>query len=233
MALFTLILMFLSPIQLADSLYKEADYYNAITEYKRAVYLQDSVEYALYKIGLSYEKRRKYDFAAKYFGRLAYEKPSKEVSYHLALSLIYLKKYEDASLVLEGEKDKNLKMLFAVSEGLSGNFKEADSILYSMGIKPPPYPQPSLLRYPSYLIPGFGLFLIGEYKRAVLSLLFTSASGYLSYRLLKEKRYPEAIVFINTLFLRFYFGNIENALKIRKEKKKRFYSEILDKYTPN
>ena len=227
MEVFAIIVIFFSPLVLADSLFNEGDYFNAITEYKRAVYLKDNVNYALFKIGLSYEKRGKYDFAARYFGNLAYNGSQPEVVQHLAYNLVQLKKYRQALLVLEGENDSLSKRMRALVYGLSGNFNKADSLLNLMGYRSPHYPDNALLRYPSYIVPGFGLFLLGEYRRGVLSLIFTSASGYLTYYLFRRKRYPEGIVALNTLFFRFYFGNIENALKIKRQKKLHYYRSLL------
>lgn len=229
MEIFALIVFLISPLQLADSLFYEGDYFHAITEYKRAVYLNDSVQYALFRIGLSYERRGKYDFAAKYFGDLAIDVSTPEVIHHLAFNLVKMKRYREALLVLQDEKDSVSLLLYAITKGLMGHFHEADSGLIDLGYRPLEVPSISLVRYPSYFIPGAGLFILGEKKRAFLSLLFTTAAGYLSYYLIKQKRYPEAALAFNTLFLRFYFGNIENALKIRRKIKNNFYMSLLDR----
>lgn len=226
MEVFTLIMLLFSPLRFADSLFNEGDYYNAITEYKRAIYLNDSINYALFMIGLSYEKRGKYDFAARYFGNVVYHTAQKEAIYHLAGALIRLKKYNQALIVLEGQNDSISKTLYAVALGLSGKFGKADSLLEHLGIFVQKYPPDAWLKYPSYILPGFGLLLLKEYKRAALSFLFTTASGYLTYYLFKNKRYPEGVVVLNTLFVRFYFGSIQNAIAIKKRKIKSHYKAL-------
>ena len=230
MAVITLIIYSLSLLQFADSLFKEGDYFNAITEYKRAVYLKESPRYALWKIGLSYERRGKPGFAAKYFGELAFMDDLLPVTHHLAYNLIEIKRYREAILVLESKRDTVSLIMHAAALGLSGDFKQADSVLISLNIKLPSLPNDNVLRYPSYIVPGFGLFLLGDYKRGLLSCLLTTGTGYLTYYLVKHKRYPEAIVTFNTLFLRFYSGNIQNAIKLKKKKQKRFYMGLIERY---
>ncbi len=231
MAVIALIIYTLTTLEFADTLFYEGDYFNAITEYKRAIYLGENKEHALYRIGLSYEKRKKFSLAAKYFGELAFLSGKKDVEYHLAYNLIKTGKYREASLVLEGNEDTLSQIMWAVSKGLSGHFRKADSTLTLLNINVPSLPSDHLIRYPSYIIPGFGLFILGDIKRGFLSLFFTTTTGYLTYYLLKHKRYPEAIVTFNTLFLRFYAGNIETAFMLKRKKKKDFYNSLLRKYT--
>lgn len=230
MAILTLILYSLSIMQFADSLWMEGDYYNAITEFKRAVYLNEETERALWKIGLGYEKMKKYRFAAKYFGELAFTLDTLPVKHHLAYNLIEMGRYHEAKLVVGHEDDSLSLIIEAVCEGLSGNFERADSMLGVLNIKTPSLPVDEILRYPSYIAPGFGFFLLGDYKRGTLSLFFTSATGYLTYYFLKKKRYLEAAIVFNTLFLRFYTGNIHNALYTKKRRKKEFYRTLLREY---
>ncbi len=229
MEVFTLIMLLFSPLRFADSLFNEGDYFNAITEYKRAIYLNDSINYALFMIGLSYEKRGKYDFAARYFGSVVYNTIQKEAVYHLAGDLIRLRKYNQALIVLSGQNDSISKTLYAVALGLSGNFRKADSVLGHLGIFIQKYPPDAWLKYPSYILPGFGFLLLKEYKRAALSFLFTTASGYLTYYLFKNKRYPEGMVVLNTLFVRFYFGGVQNTVALKRQKIKSHYKALLQK----
>ena len=230
MAVVTLIIYSLSILQLADSLFKEGDYFNAITEYKRAIYLNDSSEYAMWKIGLAYEEREKPEFAAKYFGELAFVVDSPYIKRHLALNLIKMRKYRESILVLDEEKDTSSLIILSSAYGLLGNFEKADSVLSALDINVPHLPGDRVLTYLSYVIPGSGLFLLGEYRRGLLSFVFTLTSGYLTYYLLKKKRYPEAVVSFNSLFLRFYTGNINNAIRLKKKKKRDFYRSLIDRY---
>ncbi len=229
MAIITLLIYILSPIEFADSLFNEKDFFNAITEYKRAMYIGENKEYALWKIGLSYEKRKKYNFAAKYFSQLAFLIDTPTVKHHLAIDLIKDRRYKAASLALEGEKDTISQIIYAISEGLNGNFQKADTKLKRLNIDVPSLPDDNLIRYPSYIVPGFGLFILGDCKKGLLSLFFTGTTGYITYYLIKNKRYPEAFVCFNTLFLRFYTGGIKTAFGVKSKKKRHFYSSLLDK----
>ncbi len=228
MEILAIVLSFLTTIQFADSLWREGDFFNAITEYKRAVYLGDSVDYATFMIGVCYEKRNMFNFASKYFSKLVFEGADVKAEHHLAYDLIKLRRYKQASIVVQGEGDSLSRKLYAISLGLAGEYNIADSILREFGFSPPNYPSNWVLKYPSYLIPGWGLLLMGDYKRALISFLFTSATGYMTYRLIRQKRYPETFAAVNMLFFRFYLGNIENALKLKRIKKKNYYKKVLE-----
>lgn len=82
------------------------------------------------------------------------------------------------------------------------------------------------MRHSVLLLPGSGLIMLGEYKRGSMIAAFTGASAYLVAYLLKKKRYTEALLSFNVFFLRFYMGNIQNTLKMRRNRIKKFYLKL-------
>ena len=227
MAIFTLILIFTSPLTLADSLFKEGDYFNAITEYKRALFLGsiDSI-YGLSMIGLSYEFRQKPDFALKYWGEVNYLKNDKLSSLHVAYNLLRLERYRECMLTLGSPVDTLAKKMKALALGLQGEENKAERELKFLNVEPPQIPSKKFLIASSLILPGSGLIILGEYKRGLMTAAFTGASTYLVAYFLKKKRYTEALLSFNVFFLRFYVGNIQNTLKMRRNRIKKFYLKL-------
>src|SRR3989344_9029480 len=86
----------------AHDLYREKDYYRAITEYKRFLFVNPhhpETSLVQFSIGFSYLKGKKYEAALPYFEKLLTEKPPWSSYAQLSLAETFLrdKKY-DASL---------------------------------------------------------------------------------------------------------------------------------------
>lgn len=227
MAIFTLILIFTSSLTLADTLFKEGDYFNAITEYKRALFLGsiDSI-YGLSMIGLSYELRQKPDFALRYWGEVNYLKNDKLSSLHVAYNLLQLGRYRECMLALGSSSDTLAKKVKAVALGLQGEESRAEVELKFLKVEPLQIPSKKFLIISSLIAPGSGLIMLGDYKRGFMTAAFTGASAYLVAYLLKQKRYTEALLSFNVFFLRFYMGNIQNTMKMRRNRIKKFYLKL-------
>ena len=227
MAIFTMIIICTSSLTLADNLFKEGDYFNAITEYKRALFLgsTDSI-YGLSMIGLSYEFRHKHDFALKYWGEVNYLKNDEVSSLHVAYNLLRLGRYRECMLILGSPVDTLAKKMKAVALGLQGEESRAERELKFLNVKPLYIPSKKFLIASSFILPGSGLIMLGEYKRGFMTAAFTGASAYLVAYLLKKKRYTEALLSFNVFFLRFYMGNIQNTLKMRRNRIKKFYLKL-------
>jgi hypothetical protein len=68
-------------------------------------------------------------------------------------------------------------------------------------------------RISSIILPGSGQIYTGNYLSGLISLGWNALWGYLTINSFMEERYFDGIMTGNFLWLRFYYGNIQNAEK--------------------
>jgi tetratricopeptide (TPR) repeat protein len=207
-----LVLISLLSSSIGDSLFKEGDFFNAITEYRRELYFASSdSNLLLRKMALCYVKRGLFEEAASYYSDILYENPSTEVQRLFALCLIKMKKYSEARELLTGLKDGLAIILLSISEGLNGNYFDAFRSLDSLGINHPKYMSLNKLNTASMILPGSGLLFLGDVPLFLGTLTLSTLGAYVVYYYLKKGLVYEALFSGYPIIERFYGGGIRNT----------------------
>ena len=234
----------LSPFSLAESLFIHKDFYDAITEYKRFIFLNppDSlVDYAHLRIGLGYKEMEDYPKAIKTLRELS--PSSKDISSQTKYNLaeIYFKEgsYLDAEIQLNAllniSNKKKTHLLLGWVNLYQKEIDEAerhfllahkDSLARSCeGLKNLPYKDPQKARILSIILPGLGEIYANHYKTGILSFLVNSLCIAGIGISLKERKYMDASLIFSFLFQRFYVGSQNNAYDFTKEYNERIFKE--------
>ena len=195
-----------------DSLFKEGDFFNAISEYKRELYFAASdSNLLLRKIALCYVKRGMFEDAASYYSDILYENSSSEIQMLFAICLINLKKYDEAYLVVQDFTDSLSRILLSIASALGGNYSEALQILDSLKLEHPKYFSLNKLTTLTKIVPGLGLVFLGDFPLFIGTLALNGLGVYLIYYYLKRGLLYEAIFTGYPIIERFYLGGIRNT----------------------
>ncbi len=207
-----LVLVVLFSQYTGDLFYREGDYFNAVTEYKRALYFSagDSLD-LLRKIALCNYKRSKYGEAVRIYSDIIYNWENAEVSKLFALNLLRAGNYEDVLVALSERDDSATLVLKAIAYGFSGKFDSCFALLDSLQISHPHHVSYNKVLLFSRLIPGSGLLYFRQIPLFLGSLALTGASGYLIYSYARKGLYFEAITTGFPLLERFYRGSVSNT----------------------
>lgn len=186
----------------ADELYIKGDYFRAIGEYKRGLFLGEDSINSMHMLALCYKNLGDYDKALYWYGRLNYinDKYINDYKYLLGLTL----NLEDLKILIDEDE-----------EGLNKIISK--------------YENPSKKIYFSYIIPGSSQIIYGRFRDGVFSFMWNFLSAYVFYSRLKEKDYFGALS-IFPIFIRFYLGNIDMAKSIEREDAYREFKRELNKY---
>lgn len=239
-------------INKADSLFENEDYFDAVTEYKRALYFnEDSSGYyhIHFSTAASYKAGGFYDKAVIYFGRALKYSGSKEESYTAFEQLLrcnILRHTPDNTISLinnaiktglyPGKEQelfywKGWAYMFAdnwdeASEAFSAIDSEHELKKFSEGVSSSKY-DVTFAKVISYILPGSGQIYAGEYLSGTMSLGWTVLWGYVSVDAFSDGRVFDGFLTANLLWLRFYRGNNQNAEKFVVEKNRKIYTEAL------
>lgn len=242
-----MIFIFLTPflfgfkpeLDFADTLFQKGLYEAAIADYQRFIYYNFSspdLNYARYKLALSYLKRNQED------DRLKGERILREVAFNLETDDTLIKKMATSSLIrycidirnyemanwvinsipLEEEEFRHWQSLLLIREGKINTAKDlvkksGDTLLFHQ-IKDLKLPKKEWLATAfSILLPGTGEIYSGKYKEGLTSILVNGLSAYGIYYSLRAKRNLDAILIFSFFFLRFYPGSIQNAFRFARE----------------
>ncbi len=197
-------IIFLLNSSFADSLYKNGDYFRAISEYKREIFYGRRNPEIYARIARSYYKLGKQEDALKWFGKAYFYDSTYKFEYACILAID--KKFNEMKwLHLNGSlQEKKLKEIVE-SGGKEGSYWKL-----------------------SFFIPGSGQMLSGHIREGLFSLLWNSACLYLMYDRVKKRDIIGGIFAFN-YFLRFYSGNILSSKHYEKEKRIRRLEEKLKK----
>ena len=238
----------------ADSLFNSANYFDAITEYKRLLFFDKENEFAFYgnyKIGLSYKNGGKYDDAVKYF-RLA-ENQAKRKSEKLKARFQVVR-----SNILRGTTEIALNYLNRLEKEINDSLT-LNKIFYWRGwaymfsdewdsaktefakintkhelikicndVINQKY-SVTFAKLFSYILPGAGQFYTGHYISGLMSLGMNILWGYFTVSAFIADRVFDGIVIGNLLWFRFYRGNYQNAEKFARQKNIIIANEALRK----
>lgn len=226
----------------AKNLYDEEKYYDAVTEFKRFLYFDESKSYdfeANLLIGSSYKYGAKYSDAARYFTIAEMNSSTNGELFEAKIEIIkvnILRRTTLRALTLldslqvdsrfENKSDeinywRGWAYIFADDwEKASQSFSEIkpDHQLAVLcdSIANDLY-NPTLAKTLS-LIPGAGQFYTGEYLSGLISIGWNVLWGYLTINAFMEDRVFDGFVVGSLLWWRFYSGNLQNAEKFAIEK---------------
>ncbi|MCF8414157.1 MAG: hypothetical protein K9G44_12125 [Melioribacteraceae bacterium] len=237
-------------LELANNLFEDSLFFDAITEYKRLRYFDRAKEFDFisnFNIGLAYKAGAKLDDAARYF-----------VSADLATSIKSEKYLAQTELVKVNILRKTTTTAFKLIDQMETSFPnkidelkywrgwafmfddnwEAASIQFSRidtshslkllsdRVQNDKY-SVILAKGLSYIVPGAGQIYTGNYLSGVLSLAWNLATGYWTVSAITDNRVFDALMVGNLLFLRFYNGNVDNAEKFAIENNLKVSNEAL------
>ncbi len=212
---------------LADSLLREGDYFNAITEYKRMLFRGEGDSSALFlKMGYAFYGRGKYGKAAYYFSLARRRWP--EAKYLQAVAMLMDGNGEDALLITEGDTTEVGALVRALALASVGKEGEAVRLAKEYGhdlrlrLSPKPY------ALASAVIPGSGLLLLGRYREGLLSLTMNALSFAGAYYLLRRRLYYDLALYLTVVAARFYTGGIERTYKRFSEDNRGVVREVAD-----
>ncbi len=195
----------LDVLKFALFLENEKDYYRAISEYKRALFLlnlnekkKDSI---LIKIADLNLRLKLFD---ECFKTLKMVKDTLNRDYSLIKYFLFLKK---------GEFEKARKItkfsdtLYAYTFLKEKRFKDFEKVL-NIKLKKISYPNPYLASFFSALIPGSGKIYIGRFYDGFTSFIINAFSFYLFYHNYSKNKKSFGTYFSGFLFSAFYISNI-------------------------
>jgi len=237
----------------ADSLFKEENYFDAITELKRLNFFDKENEFAFRSnllIAKSYKEGAKFDEAIKYFV-LAELKAKNDDEYFTAKILnartnILRRTTKQSGRILNDllndsrftSKITEIKYWIGWNYIFSDEWGKAYEIFDKNNLDTTlanlcksaddEMYSVDFAKYSSFIIPGFGQFYTGEYISGTLSLGWNILFGYLTINAFVEDRIFDAIIIGNFLWLRFYTGNIQNAEKFAVQKNLQISNNTLE-----
>ncbi|HOI28265.1 MAG TPA: hypothetical protein PLZ15_00795 [Melioribacteraceae bacterium] len=227
----------------ANTLFANGHYFDAITEYKRLLFLDSTkaFEYeANMRIGKSYKAGAKLDDAIKYFSIAGFIASSEKELYSSEIEIV-------RSNILRRTNSRAFQLLDDMEKKYSSK-EITDSLKYWRGwvyifaddwinasrtfaqISPDHELKIIADRVEkeklsvtfatviSYILPGSGQIYSGEILSGLLSLGWNIISGYLTISAFNADRVFDGIALLSLLWQRFYRGNIQNAGKFAVEK---------------
>lgn len=236
----------------AEKLFEAGDYYDAVTEYKRALFFDESGKYdyvANYKIAMSFKYGARFDNAIHYFDKSIKNAENDKDRFRSitqkARCNILRKTPQKAIEILQNTSikfgkayRKQIDYWMGWSYIFEDNWETADSVFSNYSefnelsklckkITNDKY-SVSFAKVISYILPGAGQFYTGHYLSGILSLGWNALWGYYSVKAFTSERVFDGIVISNLLWFRFYRGNIQNAAKFAEIENARIYNQGLD-----
>lgn len=225
--------------QLANSLFGQENYFDAVTEYKRLLFFDKSNKFdykSYFNIGLSYKYGAKYDNAIKHFrlSELVAKVDTQKVESQLQIVRVnILRRTTDEAISLLNELQINpgsgidsntISYWRGWSFIMADEWETAAEEFNKIDIE---HPLKKLCleiegdKYSvtfatliSYILPGSGQIYTGNYVSGFLSLGWNVLWGYLTINAFITDRVFEGLLMGGLLWARFYRGNIQNAEKL-------------------
>ena len=222
---------------LANNLYDNKEYFDAITEYKRLLFFNKGSEYlysANFMIGMCYKNGAKLDDAIKYFSLANANSSGDKEYYDSKIEIIkcnILRRTTEQAILMIDElaKDKKYRnetddlnywrgWAYIFSDDWKKAASEFNKIETGHQLKKiceqtagEQY-SVEFAKIISFLIPGAGQVYTGNYLSGLMSLVWNGALIYFSVNSFIEDRAFDGLITIG-LFFRFHRGNIQNAEK--------------------
>jgi len=234
---------------LAKDLYDKEKFFDAVTEFKRLIFFDNSGIYKAeseFYIGICYKKGGFYSEAIEHLASAKLVNKDEELAYKIRIEIIknnILRRtiknafqeiaYLD-TVVNDFEKKRELRTLRGFAHAFSEEWNAAAKCFRESGY----YETAGLLaktsgeiysetkaQILSAIIPGAGQIYTGNYINGIISLGLNFLTGYLTIYSFSEDRIFDGVMTGNFLWFRFYSGGISNSAKFAREKNK----EISDK----
>ena len=236
----------------AKNLYEIENYFDAVTEFKRLLYFDESGDFE-YKanllIGLCYKEGGKFSEAIEYFSMAEQNSNSDQEYFESKIEIIKIN-------ILRRTTGQAFQILDALSNDHRFNGR-SEEINYWRGwayifadkwgeaaltFSKSQFDQqlavlcdsvnhefynPQLAKYLSF-IPGAGQFYTGEYVSGLISIGWNVLWGYLTIDAFIKDRILDGVLIGSLLWWRFYSGNIKNAEKFAIEKNLKITNEALN-----
>jgi hypothetical protein len=226
----------------AKKLYEEENYFNAVTEFKRLLFFDESNKYSFesnYLIGLSYKYGGKFSDALIHFSISDMQARSTAEEFNCRIEIVKINiirrtTYKALALLDSLANDPEFKnksdeinywrgwaYIFSDDwERAALTFSEIQKArhlaLICDSVDNDLY-NPELAKYLS-IVPGAGQFYTGEYVSGLISIGWNVLWGYLTINAFIEDRVFDGLLIGSLLWWRFYSGNIQNAEKFAIEK---------------
>ncbi|MDP2037950.1 MAG: hypothetical protein Q8L04_11245 [Ignavibacteria bacterium] len=227
----------------ADKLFASNQYFDAITEYRRALFFDDQSQYTdqvNFRIAKCYKAGAHFDEAIKYFALAEKGAAHDSILFEAELEIIrcnILRKTTERALQLCDELGKNEKFSSKKNEinywrgwafMFAGDWESASKFFSET----PADKELKLLcnqvidakvsvtfaTVISYILPGAGQIYSGKILSGLMSLAWNLAAGYFTVNAFVANRAFDGIVIGELIWLRFYRGSIENAKNFAVEK---------------
>ncbi len=221
--------IFLQPekiLKFAEYLEKEGDYYRAVSEYKRFLYLingndelKDSINLKIADLNL---RMKLYEEALNSLKKV---KDTTLKKYKLIKGFIFLmnKKYN-----ISREYFKFSDTLYAWTFLREKKFGEFERIS-GFRIGKISAPNPFLASFMSMIIPGTGKIYSGRLWDGIFSLIINVSSGFIFYNYYSKNNKSFGTYFSGLTFILFYFSNIYGSYASAIEERKFRENEVIFK----
>lgn len=233
---------FKEQFELAKKLFYQDKYFDAVTEFKRLLFFDESKSYqyqANLMIGLSYKFGAKYSDAAKYLTLAEMNSVTEDELFDARIEMIkvnILRRTTFRALVLCDSLQTDSKFnnrtneinywrgwayIFAddwanASQSFGRISANNQLTVFCDSLANEMY-DPTLAKMLS-IVPGPGQFYTGEYVSGLISIGWNVLWGYLTINAFLEERVFDGFVVGTLLWWRFYSGNLQNAEKYAIEK---------------
>ena len=238
---------------LAENLYKEGKYFDAITEFKRLIFFDFDSSYYFKSnemIGECYKMGAKFSDAILYYTYAEMNARNQKELFDSKINIIrsnILRRTTDRALQLlnslskekqsSNKKDeinywKGWAYIFADDWESAGKyFSQIDSTKELAALCRKVHDKKYSVLFAkiiSHIIPGSGQIYTGNYFSGLLSLGWNLLWGYTAIRAFIDNRVFDGFAVTNFLWLRFYNGNLQNAEKFAKEKNLKISNKALN-----
>lgn len=233
---------FESQYNYAENLYEEENYFDAITEFKRLLFFDESGRYSYNAnlfVGLSYKMGGKYSEALRYLALAKLNSDTDGAYFECNIEIIKInilrRTTQRAFILLDSlASDKRFQNNLTEIKYWKGwayifsnewykaslTFSEIKSAqqlaVFCDSVNNELY-NSELAKYLS-IVPGAGQFYTGEYVSGLISIGWNVLWGYLTIEAFIENRIFDGVLIGSLLWWRFYSGNIQNAEKFALEK---------------
>lgn len=237
----------------AANLYNSGQYYDAVTEFKRLLFFDHEKIYAYSAnqyVGLSYKMGAKFSDAILHFTVAEMNASNRDDLFNSKIEIIranILRRTSAHAIALLDslQKDgrfKNKSPQIFYWEGwayifddkwdeAAKEFSKTDSnkalAQFCKNIDEKKYSE-TFANIASHFIPGSGQIYTGHYFSGFLSLGWNVLWGYLTINSFVADRIFDGLVVGNFLWLRFYNGNLQNAVKFTDEENLKITNEALN-----
>lgn len=233
---------FQQQFELAKKLYSEENYFDAVTEFKRLLFFDNSGKYSYEAnriIGLSYKEGAKLSDAIHFLALAEMNASTSEQIYESKIEIIkinILRRTTNRALTLLSNLRVDKRFNNRVDEinywsGWAYIFSDDwEKALASFALIDSNHAlktfcdsvnnnlyDPTLAKGLSF-VPGMGQFYTGEYVSGLISIGWNVLWGYLTINAFMEDRIFDGIMVGTLLWYRFYSGNLQNAEKFAIEK---------------